>query len=91
MCSVSFLQLQFSIAPVDSVRTMLHAAGMMMHDAEFFSTLDEHQDLRAGEWPAKVVSGLAAAAASCTEFRPRNRAKVKDVLPKLTALSRRGL
>ena len=45
-------------------------------------------DARAGEWPAKAVSGMAAAAARCTEFRPRNRANVKDVLPKLMALSR---
>jgi hypothetical protein len=62
---------------------------MMMDDAEFFSTLHQHADARAGEWPAKAVSGMAAAAARCTEFRPKNRAKVKDVLPKLIALSRK--
>ena len=62
--------------------------GMMMHDADFFSALGQHKDARAGEWPAKLVTGLAAAAARCTEFRPRNRAKVKDVLPKLVELSR---
>jgi hypothetical protein len=60
--------------------------GMMFEDAEFFSSLGQHKDVRAGDWPAKVVTGLAATAARCTDFRPRNRATVQDVLPKLKAL-----
>ena len=62
--------------------------GMMMDDAEFFSTLHQHKDARAGGWPTKAVSGLASAAARCTEFRARNRAKVSDVLPKLLVLAK---
>jgi hypothetical protein len=73
--------------------------GMMYDDAYFFSSLGEHKDVRAesgsagaaeaaGPWPAKLVSGLAATAVKLLEFRPRNRARVRDVLPRLKALSR---
>jgi hypothetical protein len=60
--------------------------GTMLDDAEFFSSLDQHKDTQAGEWPAKVVTGLANAAARCTDYRAKNRAKVRDVLPKLKRL-----
>ena len=74
--------------------------GMMYDDAEFFSSLGEHKDVRAesesagaaagaGPWPGKLVSGLAATAAKLLEFRPRNRARVRDALPQLQALSRK--
>jgi hypothetical protein len=50
--------------------------GMMMEDAYFFSTCHEHKDLKAGDWPAKTLSSLAIVAASCTEFRARNRSTI---------------
>jgi serine/threonine protein kinase len=59
---------------------------MLFDDREFFDRMQEYKDPRAGMWPKKAVTALAAVAKGCTEFRPRERAAVRDVLPKVRAL-----
>jgi hypothetical protein len=62
--------------------------GMLFDDREFFDRMQEYKDLRAGDWPKTVVKVLAGVAKGCTEFRPRERATVRDVLPKVKALQK---
>ena len=61
---------------------------MLLDDREFFDRMQEYKDPRAGDWPKKVVLALAGAAKGCTEFRPRERATVRDVLPKVRKLQK---
>ena len=48
--------------------------------------MQEHKDLRPDAWPKKVVTVLAGAAKGHSEFRPRERAAVRDALPKVRKL-----
>ena len=61
---------------------------MLFDDRDFFDRMQEYTDPRAGGWPKKVVPMLAAVAKGCSEFRPRERASVRDVLPKVRALQK---
>jgi serine/threonine protein kinase len=61
---------------------------MLFDDREFFDRMQEHKDPRAGAWPKKVVTTLAAVAKGCSEYRPRERATVRDVLPKVRKLQK---
>ena len=65
-----------------------HTAACSEDDRDFFARMQEHKDPRPGAWPKKVVTVLAGAAKGCTEFRPRERATVRDVLPKVRALQK---
>ena len=62
--------------------------GMLFDDREFFDRMHEYKDPRAGAWPKKVVKVLAGVAKGCTEFRARERAAVRDVLPEVRALQK---
>ena len=62
--------------------------GMLFDDRDFFDHMHELKDPRAGAWPKKVVTVLAGVAKGCSEFRPRDRATVRDVLPKVKKLLR---
>ena len=53
---------------------------------DFFARMQEHKDLRPDAWPKKVVTVLAGAAKGHSEFRPRERAAVRDALPKVRKL-----
>jgi serine/threonine protein kinase len=64
---------------------------MLFDDRDFFDRMQEYTDPRAGGWPTKVVTVLAAVAKGCSEFRPRERAAVRDVLPKVRALQQKLL
>ena len=65
-----------------------HTAACSEDDRDFFARMQEHKDPRPGAWPKKVVTVLAGVAKGCTEFRPRERAAVRDVLPKVRALQK---
>jgi serine/threonine protein kinase len=69
-------------------RPAREVVGMLFEDCEFFDRMPEYTDPRAGAWPKKVVTALTAVAKRCTEFRPRDRATVRDVLPKVRALQK---
>ena len=56
-------------------------------DEGFFKKMHLHVDQKAGEWPARVVKGLATAAESCLEFRTAERATVRGVLPAIRKLA----
>ena len=62
------------------------AVEMLHDDQEFFDKMEAYKDGRAGAWPRKLLARLAAVAQHCTAFRPRERAEVRDVLPKVWAL-----
>ena len=64
------------------------AVDMLFEDRDFFDHMQDHLDIRAGAWPKKVVTTLAAVAKACTEFRPRDRATVTAVLPKVKAIQK---
>ena len=59
---------------------------LMYDDEDFYAHVDRHLDARAGAWPAAVVAEVAAVAEHCLQYRSTNRAAVRDVLPRLTAL-----
>jgi serine/threonine protein kinase len=61
---------------------------MLFDDRDFFDHMREYADARAGAWPKKAVKALAGVAKGCTEYRPRERAAVRAVLPKVKALQK---
>ena len=62
--------------------------GMLIEDRDFFDSMQGHADARAGVWPKKVVKTLAGIAKGCSDYRPRERATVQKVLPKVKALQK---
>jgi hypothetical protein len=64
------------------------AVEMLYDDQEFFDKMEAYMDARAGPWPKKVLAALTGVAQHCTAFRPRERAEVHDVLPKIKALQK---
>ena len=61
---------------------------MLFDDRDFVDRTQEYKDPRAGDWPKKAVLALAGAAKGRTEFRPRERATVRDALPKVRQLQK---
>jgi serine/threonine protein kinase len=61
---------------------------MLFDDRDFFDHMQDHTDARAGAWPKKVVKTLAGVAKGCSDYRPRDRATVQKVLPKVRALQK---
>jgi hypothetical protein len=61
---------------------------MLCEDRDFFDHMQDHADARAGAWPKKVVKTLAGVAKGCSDYRPRDRATVQQVLPKVKALQK---
>jgi hypothetical protein len=61
---------------------------MLWEDRDFFDHMQDHADARAGAWPKKVVKTLADVAKGCSDYRPRERATVQKVLPKVKALQK---
>jgi serine/threonine protein kinase len=62
-------------------------ATMLYDDQAFFDLMPQYKDKRV-EWPKKAVTKLAAVAKLCAEFRPRARAQVHQVLPKVRELQK---
>jgi serine/threonine protein kinase len=62
------------------------AVEMLFDDQEMFDKIEAYKDGQAGPWPKKLLAKLAAVAQHCTAFRARERAEVRDVLPKVRAL-----
>ena len=61
---------------------------MLFDDRDFFNRMGDYVDPRAGAWPKKVVTTLASVAKGCAEYRPRQRATVRTVLPRVKALQK---
>jgi serine/threonine protein kinase len=61
---------------------------MLWEDRDFFDHMQDHTDARAGAWPKKAVRTLADVAKGCSDYRPRGRATVQKVLPKVKALQK---
>jgi hypothetical protein len=64
----------------------LAAAALQLDEPDLFEDMQQFVDVRAGAWPAAVVEELAAVAEECICMHARNRAAVRDVLPRLDAL-----
>ena len=61
---------------------------MLFDDRDFFAQMQQYKDPQAGAWPKKVVTVLADVAKGCSDYRPRGRATVQQVLPKVKALQK---
>ena len=66
----------------------LAAAALQLDEPDLFEDMQQFVDARAGAWPAAVVEGLAAVAEQCICMHVRNRAAVRDVIPRLDEMLR---
>jgi hypothetical protein len=66
----------------------LAAAALQLDEPDLFEDMQQFADARAGAWPVAVVEGLAAVAERCICMHARNRAAVRDVLPRLDGMLR---
>jgi serine/threonine protein kinase len=67
-------------------KVALEAAALYHEEPDLFEDMQQFTDARAGAWPAAVVEGLAAVAKECICMHVRNRAAVRDVIPRLDGL-----